>query len=340
MTQMSEVIVHLVDLRDESVRVLVTAASVHQLRAKAADVCRIPDGGVGPTLCVFVEADGAPRGVTRKVKLESEADFLQVRALPDAGRTVYFYTVRPGEPSPQARTTPEESQKAASKRSTSSQRSEFAFAVRLRYEQDNLLPITCLLCARQEGTKRFDTSHLIPFDSPLEDFYEYGIGGPTDGRNGVPMCPECHSTFDRGLWGFDEVKELTADTLQLHVFVTEGCRKFGGLWAAAHDTTINVPKDKRWPSAKVWAASWTYNFDRQQKKRRNDPVKRCVTCGVKCKTEDSYSRHKCNPKVGHPAIVPSPLRHWPPRTAPAAAVAAAAPGPPILMEPLTPGDEP
>jgi len=258
-------------------------------------------------------------------------------------RTVYvFAQERAGDAggSPPDDTRPRAYASSSGKRSDSSARSEFANAVRRRYREEELEPIQCLLCGETEGLKSFDSCHLVPFDATLDEFVACGLGNRTDGRNGVPMCGDCHHAFDTGLWGFDSATEY-ADKIVLRVHVTEGLRQYGEAWSSRHAQTRTVPKGVRWPSVDVWRSSWKHNFRRQESARHANPKKRCAKCGRVYKTEKGYMKHDCTPHVGA-VVMPSPRQHWPPREAMQSQyrgdAGAGAAGPPLLasLSPRTP----
>jgi hypothetical protein len=338
---MRPLVVLLVCLYDESKRQPVEVTSVRELRDKAARLCGTQANDTWPKLYVFQDVGGAPRGTSERVKLEDEDSFIVLRAMPDGARTVYVFPEGHGGSgigvSPPMDARPSSLAGSTGKRSASSARSEFASAVRRRYQEEGLEPIVCTLCGTGEGIKAFASAHLVPFDADGDDFLRCGIGNRSDGRNGVPMCPDCHETFDDGKWGFDEVEVSPEDDhIRLRVFVTEGLQCFGKEWAQRHGEYINVPNGFRWPTVDVWKASWAHNYAKQQKARHANNKKKCQLCQKNYTTMKGYMEHNCKPRVGARPIVPSPCRHWPLRKDLQRGGAAAA-GPPLLASLSSPG---
>ena len=318
---------------------------MRDLRNEAADLCGTQRGcSTWPKLYVFQDVPGAPRGTSERVKLDRDEDFLTVRSMPDGGRTVYFFSQDRADGvdgSPPDAHRPKAFAQSTGNRSDSSARAEFANAVRRRYRLDGLEPIRCLLCGETEGMKSFDSCHLVPFDADDEDFLQCGLGNKTDVRNGVPMCSDCHYSFDRGYWGFDHATMGDDGKIRLRVHVTEGLQQYGDAWAQRHGQIREVPTGIRWPTVEVWKHSWDHNYRRQQQARRAEVTKRCPDCNRKYTAERGYMNHKCNPRTST-VIMPSPRRHWPPRAQsqsqrlPGGAAAA---GPPLLA-PLSPRTPP
>jgi len=206
----------------------------------------------------------------------------------------------------------------SSKRSSAQQRS-FRDAVLRR---DGNACVLCGLADAKGSMSVLEAAHVIAARSPQEVLDGASLLNVFDTNNGVTLCGDCHTWFDKHMWCVRaDNTVVVADALRMR----EGC----GRWAGLHGRTLRVPTDPSylavWPPFRHWEVQERL-FEAEAVARHEtvaDRPFRCDKCDARYKTEVDPRRHKC--VMGRHVYTPIFARAFP-----AAAAAASAGGGRVL----------